>query len=62
MVTVGNACGLLYLAKKYMLDGLVEQVVDYLKAHIDDLDFSAIYREAALHEELREVYVTPNKP
>ncbi|KAH7684706.1 Btbd6 protein, partial [Aphelenchoides avenae] len=34
VVTVGNASGLLYLAKKYLLSGLIEQVVDHLKANV----------------------------
>lgn len=59
-MTVENASDLLYLAKKYLLSGLIEQVVSCLKANIGGLNFLAIYREASLHEEMREVYV--NKP
>ncbi|KAH7703140.1 BTB/POZ domain-containing protein 6-A, partial [Aphelenchoides avenae] len=55
VVTVGNASGFLYLANKYMLNRLITKVVDYLKAKISSGNFSAIYRESCVHEEMREV-------
>ncbi|KAH7669912.1 BTB/POZ domain containing protein, partial [Aphelenchoides avenae] len=55
-VTVGNASGLLYLAKKYLMSGLTDLVVRYLWTKIGKVNFSVIYREAVLHEEMRGVW------
>ncbi|KAH7704393.1 BTB/POZ domain-containing protein 3-like isoform 1, partial [Aphelenchoides avenae] len=55
-VTVGNASGLLYLANKYLLSGLTDLVVGYMKTKIGKVNFSVIYREAVLHEEMRGVW------
>ncbi|KAH7700758.1 BTB/POZ domain-containing protein 6-A [Aphelenchoides avenae] len=57
VITVGNASGLLYLANKYMLNELIVQVVGYLKVNISSGNFSDIYRESWVHEEMREVYM-----